>query len=71
MNVVARVKEAFETEEVVRLDCTHVGTSDCKKIGLKLKVCRLILNLFVKFMRLFGGSCEFLLQAYIIVVFII
>lgn len=38
MNVVARVREALETEEVVRLDCTHVGTSDCKKIGLKLKV---------------------------------
>ncbi|KAG6689632.1 hypothetical protein I3842_11G185300 [Carya illinoinensis] len=37
MNVVARVREALETEEVVRLDCTHVGTSDCKKIGLKLK----------------------------------
>ncbi|KAG2682225.1 hypothetical protein I3760_11G182500 [Carya illinoinensis] len=37
MNVVARVREALETEEVVRLDCTHIGTSDCKKIGLKLK----------------------------------
>ncbi|PON78056.1 RNA-binding, CRM domain containing protein [Trema orientale] len=37
VNVVGRVQEAFETEEVVRLDCTHVGTSDCKKIGVKLK----------------------------------
>lgn len=37
-NVVERVREAFETVEVVRLDCTHVGTSDCKKIGVKLRV---------------------------------
>lgn len=38
VNVVERVREAFKTEEVVRLDCTHVGTSDCKKIGVKLRV---------------------------------
>lgn len=38
VNVVDRVKEAFMTEEVVRLDCTHVGTSDCKRIGAKLRV---------------------------------
>ncbi|KAK9133442.1 hypothetical protein Scep_012970 [Stephania cephalantha] len=37
VNVVARVREAFETKEVVRLDCSHVGTSDCKKIGVKLR----------------------------------
>ncbi|KAG4149990.1 hypothetical protein ERO13_D05G367700v2 [Gossypium hirsutum] len=37
VNVVARVREAFETEEVIRLDCTHVGTSDCKRIGVKLR----------------------------------
>ncbi|KAK4439806.1 CRS2-associated factor 2, mitochondrial [Sesamum alatum] len=37
VNVVERVRTAFETEEVVRLDCTHVGTSDCKKIGVKLR----------------------------------
>ncbi|XVF34021.1 hypothetical protein REPUB_Repub18cG0021100 [Reevesia pubescens] len=37
-NVVARVREAFQTENVVRLDCTHVGTSDCKRIGAKLRV---------------------------------
>ncbi|KAL0362816.1 UNVERIFIED_CONTAM: CRS2-associated factor 2, mitochondrial [Sesamum calycinum] len=37
VNVVERVRTAFETEEVVRLDCTHVGTSDCKKIGAKLR----------------------------------
>ncbi|KAB2605922.1 hypothetical protein D8674_005639 [Pyrus ussuriensis x Pyrus communis] len=38
VNVVDRVREAFNTEEVVRLDCTHVGTSDCKRIGVKLRV---------------------------------
>lgn len=38
VNVVERVREAFKTEEVVRLDCTHAGTSDCKKIGVKLRV---------------------------------
>ncbi|TYI85163.1 hypothetical protein E1A91_D05G420400v1 [Gossypium mustelinum] len=37
VNVVARAREAFETEEVIRLDCTHVGTSDCKRIGVKLR----------------------------------
>ncbi|KAH0853655.1 hypothetical protein HID58_046285, partial [Brassica napus] len=37
VNVVGRVREEFETEEVVRLDCTHVGMSDCKRIGVKLK----------------------------------
>lgn len=38
MNVVERVRDAFEIEEVVRLDCSHVGTSDCKRIGVKLRV---------------------------------
>lgn len=38
VNVVEKVREAFKTEEVVRLGCTHAGTSDCKKIGLKLRV---------------------------------
>ncbi|KAH1063233.1 hypothetical protein J1N35_028220 [Gossypium stocksii] len=37
VNVVARVREAFETEEVIRLDCTHVDMSDCKRIGAKLR----------------------------------
>ncbi|XP_058775415.1 CRS2-associated factor 2, mitochondrial isoform X3 [Vicia villosa] len=37
VNVVERVREAFKTEEVLRLDCTHVGMSDCKKIGVKLR----------------------------------
>ncbi|KAL3851220.1 hypothetical protein ACJIZ3_013102 [Penstemon smallii] len=37
VNVVEKVREAFDTEEVVRLDCTHVGTNDCKKIAVKLR----------------------------------
>ncbi|CAL1354265.1 unnamed protein product [Linum trigynum] len=37
VNVVDRVREAFGTEDVVRLDCTHVGESDCKRIGVKLR----------------------------------
>ncbi|KGN57976.1 CRS2-associated factor 2, mitochondrial [Cucumis sativus] len=37
VNVVDRVREAFKFEEVVRLDCTHVGSSDCKQIGVKLR----------------------------------
>nr|DAD28729.1 TPA_asm: hypothetical protein HUJ06_030197 [Nelumbo nucifera] len=37
VNVVQRVREAFKTEEVVRLECTYVDTSDCKKIGVKLR----------------------------------
>lgn len=37
VHVVERVRDAFETEEVVRLDCMHVGTSDCKGIGVKLR----------------------------------
>lgn len=38
VNVVERVREAFKTEEVVRLDCSYVGANDCKKIGVKLRV---------------------------------
>lgn len=38
VNVVGRIREAFQSEEVVRLDCTHVGASDCKTIGVKLRV---------------------------------
>lgn len=37
VNVVDKVREAFKTLEVVRLDCSHTGTSDCKKIGVKLR----------------------------------
>ncbi|KAL8144196.1 hypothetical protein V2J09_017228 [Rumex salicifolius] len=36
-NVVQRVRDAFEDDEVVRLDCSHVGTSDCKRIGVNLR----------------------------------
>ncbi|KZV56411.1 hypothetical protein F511_00408 [Dorcoceras hygrometricum] len=37
VNVVDRVRAAFETDKVVRLDCTYVGVSNCKKIGVKLR----------------------------------
>lgn len=37
VNVVERVRDAFKTKEIVRLDCAHVGTSDCKRIGVKLR----------------------------------
>lgn len=46
VNVVARVREAFETGEVIRLDCAHVGTSDCKRIGVKLRVLLLFSHCF-------------------------
>lgn len=36
------MREAFKNVEVVRLDCSHVGTSDCKKIGVKLRVCSIV-----------------------------
>lgn len=45
VNVVDKVREAFKTLEIVRLDCSHTGTSDCKKIGVKLRVCCDILML--------------------------
>lgn len=38
VNVVARVREAFKDEEVLRLDCSYVDLSDCKRIGVKLRV---------------------------------
>nr|GMC74548.1 CRS2-associated factor 2, mitochondrial [Ipomoea batatas] len=37
INVVEKVRVAFQTAELVRLDCSHVGTSDCKKISVKLR----------------------------------
>ncbi|KAH7652258.1 YhbY-like protein [Dioscorea alata] len=37
VNVVDRVREAFKTSDVLRIDCTHVGRNDCKKIGVKLR----------------------------------
>lgn len=39
VNVADKVREAFETEELVRLDCKYVGTSNCKRISVKLRVC--------------------------------
>lgn len=36
-NVIEKVRNAFETEEVLRLDCAHVGMSDCKRIAVKLR----------------------------------
>jgi len=43
------MREAFKTQEVVRLDCTHVGTSDCKKIGVKLRVYLIVYRILIKF----------------------
>ncbi|KAI7737702.1 hypothetical protein M8C21_011874 [Ambrosia artemisiifolia] len=37
VNVVEKVREAFETKEVLRIDCVHVGMSDCKRIAVKLR----------------------------------
>ncbi|KAK9698392.1 hypothetical protein RND81_08G101100 [Saponaria officinalis] len=37
LNVVQKVRDAFQIDEVVRLDCTYVGTSECKRIGVKLR----------------------------------
>nr|GEW85598.1 CRS2-associated factor 2, mitochondrial [Tanacetum cinerariifolium] len=37
VNVVEKVREAFEAQEVLRLDCAHVGMSDCKRIAVKLR----------------------------------
>lgn len=48
VNVVERVREAFKIEEVVRLDCSHAGTSDCKRIGVKLRVWLIFLNTIQK-----------------------
>ncbi|WOL12210.1 CRS2-associated factor 2, mitochondrial-like isoform X2 [Canna indica] len=37
VNVVERIREAFRNTDILRLDCAHVYTSDCKKIGVKLR----------------------------------
>ena len=67
------MREEFETEEVVRLDCTHVGMSDCKRIGVKLKVW-VLLVLFVEILFCktgfdgvvktagFGSLCSYFVQ---------
>nr|KAJ0198348.1 hypothetical protein LSAT_V11C700345940 [Lactuca sativa] len=36
-NVVEKVREAFEVEQVVKLCCAHVGMSDSKRIAVKLR----------------------------------
>lgn len=41
---VERLQAAFKMEEVLRLDCKGVDTSDCKKIGVKLKVLQFLYN---------------------------
>ena len=33
------VREAFEDDVLVRIDCTGLNTSDYKRIGGKLRVC--------------------------------
>lgn len=38
-NVVEKVREAFEVEQVVKLCYAHVGMSDSKRIAVKLRVC--------------------------------
>ncbi|ERN00920.1 hypothetical protein AMTRI_Chr11g99360 [Amborella trichopoda] len=37
VSVMEKVREAFKLQEVVRIDCSGVDTSDCKKIGVKLR----------------------------------
>lgn len=38
VRLVQKVRDAFEQNEVVRIDCTGMETSDHKKIGAKLRV---------------------------------
>jgi hypothetical protein len=37
-NLVKEVREAFEACDLVRVDCSGLNKSDCRKIGAKLKV---------------------------------
>jgi RNA-binding protein YhbY len=37
-NLVKQVREAFEACDLVRVDCSGLNKSDCRKIGAKLKV---------------------------------
>lgn len=57
MNVVERVQVAFETEEVVRLDCKSMDNSDCKKIGVKLRVWHFFS--IVAFILIFSSGIQF------------
>lgn len=38
LNLVKQVREAFEACDLVRVDCSGLNKSDCRKIGAKLKV---------------------------------
>jgi len=38
LTLVKEVKEAFEVDELVKVDCQGLNPSDYKKIGAKLKV---------------------------------
>jgi RNA-binding protein YhbY len=37
-HLVKEVREAFEACDLVRIDCSGLNKSDCRKIGAKLKV---------------------------------
>lgn len=38
VNLVKQVREAFEACDLVRVDCSGLNKSDCRKNGAKLKV---------------------------------
>ena len=55
-NLVNMVREAFEECELVRINCQGMNGSDYRKIGAKLKVCKL--SLFAMAMLLKCHQCE-------------
>lgn len=44
-SLVTMVRDAFLTDELVRIDCKGLPKSDYKKIGVKLRVCFLFRDL--------------------------
>jgi RNA-binding protein YhbY len=44
INLVKQVREAFEACDLVRIDCSDLNKSDCRKIGAKLKVRKIVKN---------------------------
>lgn len=38
INLVKMVKDAFEIDELVKIDCRELDRSDMKKVGAKLRV---------------------------------
>jgi RNA-binding protein YhbY len=44
VNLVKQVREAFEACDLVRVDCSGLNKSDCRKIGAKLKVRKILKN---------------------------